>query len=269
MPSGECSIEPWVFMNWRRAAYYLAEVIDAKRALEVGLVNEVVSREELDARVDAIARHIAQAPLTTLMATKSEPQACVGIDGRAGALAELERPLLLSPHSAPTRAPLFSGCSKTRWLAFGIGSTSGRGSRIHRPISRHRRGSPVNIVDQHRARRGAGSPQSRPTATPDGWRRIVGRQKVLRAGAASPLRHDRSSVYRPPYDAAGINYAMAAATALAPRRSNAARSTPRPSYGSSRPIASRTRSPPRRCSCGCSSYPRQFALLMTCPVFSV
>ncbi len=32
MPSGECSIEPWVFMNWRRAAYYLylAEVIDAK-----------------------------------------------------------------------------------------------------------------------------------------------------------------------------------------------------------------------------------------------
>src|SRR5262249_50875906 len=22
MPSGECSIEPWVFMNWRRAAYY-------------------------------------------------------------------------------------------------------------------------------------------------------------------------------------------------------------------------------------------------------
>ena len=73
MPSGECSIEPWVFMNWRRAAYYLftAEVIDAKKALEVGLVNEVVKREELDDRVDAIARHIAQAPLTTLMLTKA------------------------------------------------------------------------------------------------------------------------------------------------------------------------------------------------------
>jgi enoyl-CoA hydratase len=73
MPSGECSIEPWVFMNWRRAAYYLftAEVIDAKRALEVGLVNEVVKREDLDSRVDAIARHIAQAPLTTLMLTKA------------------------------------------------------------------------------------------------------------------------------------------------------------------------------------------------------
>ena len=73
MPSGECSIEPWVFMNWRRAAYYLylAEVIDAKRALEVGLVNEVVPRAELNDRVEAIARHIAQAPLTTLMATKA------------------------------------------------------------------------------------------------------------------------------------------------------------------------------------------------------
>jgi enoyl-CoA hydratase len=39
--------------------------------LQVGLVNEVVKREDLDARVDAIARHIAQAPLTTLMLTKA------------------------------------------------------------------------------------------------------------------------------------------------------------------------------------------------------
>jgi enoyl-CoA hydratase len=73
MPSGECSIEPWVFMNWRRAAYYLylAEVIDAQQALAVGLVNEVVPRPELDGRVEAIARQISQAPLTTLMATKA------------------------------------------------------------------------------------------------------------------------------------------------------------------------------------------------------
>ena len=73
MPSGECSIEPWVFMNWRRAAYYLYmnEVIDAQKALSVGLVNEVVPRAELDARVEAVARHIAQAPLTTLLATKA------------------------------------------------------------------------------------------------------------------------------------------------------------------------------------------------------
>jgi enoyl-CoA hydratase len=73
MPSGECSIEPWVFMNWRRAAYYLylAEVIDAQKALAIGLVNEVVPREQLESRVEAIARHIAQAPLTTLLATKA------------------------------------------------------------------------------------------------------------------------------------------------------------------------------------------------------
>jgi len=73
MPSGECSIEPWVFMNWRRASYYLytAETVDAKKALEYGLINEVVKREDLDARVESIARHIAQAPLTTLLATKA------------------------------------------------------------------------------------------------------------------------------------------------------------------------------------------------------
>src|ERR1700739_2968556 len=73
MPSGECSIEPWVFMNWRRAAYYLylAEVIDAKKALGVARVNEVVPREQLNDRVEAIARHIAQAPMTTLLATKA------------------------------------------------------------------------------------------------------------------------------------------------------------------------------------------------------
>ncbi len=94
MPSGECSIEPWVFMNWRRAAYYLftAEVIDAKKALEVGLVNEVVKREDLDARVDAIARHIAQAPLDDADAHEGQSQAGLGTDGHAGALAELQRP---------------------------------------------------------------------------------------------------------------------------------------------------------------------------------
>ncbi|HVY09857.1 MAG TPA: enoyl-CoA hydratase/isomerase family protein [Mycobacteriales bacterium] len=73
MPSGECSIEPWVFMNWRRAAYYLytSETVDAQKALEYGLINEVVPRDQLEDRVEAIARHVAQAPLTTLMATKA------------------------------------------------------------------------------------------------------------------------------------------------------------------------------------------------------
>ncbi|HEX3900649.1 MAG TPA: enoyl-CoA hydratase-related protein [Mycobacteriales bacterium] len=73
MPSGECSIEPWVFMNWRRAAYYLytAEVVDAHKALEYGLVNEVVPNADLTDRVEAIARLVAQAPITTLMATKA------------------------------------------------------------------------------------------------------------------------------------------------------------------------------------------------------
>src|ERR1700741_1993035 len=73
MPSGECSIEPWVFMNWRRAAYYLylAEVIDAKKALEGGLVNGVGPPHPREPRPAPPPRHIAQAPLTTLLATKA------------------------------------------------------------------------------------------------------------------------------------------------------------------------------------------------------
>ncbi|HEV2368223.1 MAG TPA: enoyl-CoA hydratase-related protein [Acidimicrobiales bacterium] len=73
MPSGECSIEPWIFMNWRRAAYYLylGQTLNAQEALGHGLVNEVVPRDQLEERVELIARHIAQAPLTTLMATKA------------------------------------------------------------------------------------------------------------------------------------------------------------------------------------------------------
>lgn len=73
MPSGEASIEPWVFMNWRRASYYLltGQTIHAEEALEMGLVNEVVPRDQLEARVEELARIVAQAPLSTLMMTKA------------------------------------------------------------------------------------------------------------------------------------------------------------------------------------------------------
>jgi enoyl-CoA hydratase len=73
MPSGECSIEPWIFMNWKRAAEYLytGQRLTAQEALEFGLINRVVPRDELDETVESIARHIAQAPLTTLVATKA------------------------------------------------------------------------------------------------------------------------------------------------------------------------------------------------------
>ena len=72
-PGGETMIEPWVFMNFHRAFeyLYLAQTLTAKQALEMGLVNRVVPRAELEKTVETIARQIAQAPLTTLMATKS------------------------------------------------------------------------------------------------------------------------------------------------------------------------------------------------------
>jgi enoyl-CoA hydratase len=66
-------IEPWVLMNFKRAAEYLflAPTIDAAQALDWGMVNRVVPRADLDDTVEEIARTIAQMPLTTILATKA------------------------------------------------------------------------------------------------------------------------------------------------------------------------------------------------------
>ncbi len=73
LPGGETMIEPWVFMNWKRAAEYLytAQTLTAAEALQMGLVNHVVPRDELEATVEEMASRIATAPLSTLRATKT------------------------------------------------------------------------------------------------------------------------------------------------------------------------------------------------------
>jgi len=72
-PTGETMIEPWIFMNYKRAAEYLfqSKTISAAQALEWGAVNQVVAREHLEATVEEIAANIARAPLTTLMFSKT------------------------------------------------------------------------------------------------------------------------------------------------------------------------------------------------------
>ncbi|HMD45868.1 MAG TPA: enoyl-CoA hydratase-related protein [Acidimicrobiales bacterium] len=72
-PGGETMIEPWLLMNWKRTYQYLytAQTVPAAEALRMGMVNEVVPVDRLGERVDELARHIAQAPLSTLMATKA------------------------------------------------------------------------------------------------------------------------------------------------------------------------------------------------------
>jgi enoyl-CoA hydratase/carnithine racemase len=73
LPGGETMVEPWVFMNWKRAAEYLytAQTLTAQEAFEMGLVNHVVPRAELESTVERMAAQIALAPLSTLMATKA------------------------------------------------------------------------------------------------------------------------------------------------------------------------------------------------------
>lgn len=70
---GETMIEPYVFMNYKRAAEYLytAQTLSADEALRMGLVNRVVPREDLESVTEDVAARIAKAPLSTLMATKT------------------------------------------------------------------------------------------------------------------------------------------------------------------------------------------------------
>lgn len=72
-PGGETMVEPWTFMNRKRAAEYLytARTLTAAEALEYGLVNRVVARAELESTVEEMAAQIARAPLSTLMGTKA------------------------------------------------------------------------------------------------------------------------------------------------------------------------------------------------------
>jgi enoyl-CoA hydratase/carnithine racemase len=72
-PGGETMVEPWVFMNRKRAAEYLytAQTLTADDAYRMGLVNAVVPREELETAVEEMAARIGRAPLSTLMGTKS------------------------------------------------------------------------------------------------------------------------------------------------------------------------------------------------------
>ncbi len=73
MPTMETGIEPWLFMNWKRASEYMytGQELSAHEAKEMGLINRVVARDRLDDEVNELAFHVAQAPLTTLMAAKA------------------------------------------------------------------------------------------------------------------------------------------------------------------------------------------------------
>jgi enoyl-CoA hydratase len=73
MPTMETGIEPWIFMNWKRASEYMytGQELSAHEAKEMGLINRVVPRDRLEDEVNELAFHVAQAPLSTLMAAKA------------------------------------------------------------------------------------------------------------------------------------------------------------------------------------------------------
>jgi enoyl-CoA hydratase len=73
LPGAETMIEPWLFMNWKRTAEYLltSQTLSAQEALEMGLLNRVVPRADLERTTEELAARIANAPGSTLIATKT------------------------------------------------------------------------------------------------------------------------------------------------------------------------------------------------------
>ena len=72
LPGAETMMEPWLFMSWKRTYEYLytRQKLTAEEAEHFNLVNRVVPRDELESTAAEMAAVIAEAPLTTLRATK-------------------------------------------------------------------------------------------------------------------------------------------------------------------------------------------------------
>jgi enoyl-CoA hydratase len=72
LPGAETMMEPWLFMNWKLTYEYLyrRQRLNAHEAHDLHLVNHVVPRSDLESTTYDIAAEIAEAPLTTLRATK-------------------------------------------------------------------------------------------------------------------------------------------------------------------------------------------------------
>lgn len=72
LPGAETMMEPWLFMSWKRTYEYLytRQKLTAAEAEHFNLVNRVVARDELESAAAEMAAVIAEAPLTTLRATK-------------------------------------------------------------------------------------------------------------------------------------------------------------------------------------------------------
>ncbi len=73
LPGAQTLMEPWAMMSWKRAYeyLYLGRTLTAEEAMEWGLVNQVVPHADLETTVEAMARTIAQMPLTTIMTVKA------------------------------------------------------------------------------------------------------------------------------------------------------------------------------------------------------
>ncbi len=93
-PGGHTMIEPWLLMNWHRTMDWLllAPTLSAAEALEWGLLNKVVPRDDLEDTVEEMARKIAQSPADHVDGGQEQRETRLRVDGYAGAPAGQPHP---------------------------------------------------------------------------------------------------------------------------------------------------------------------------------
>ena len=94
LPGAQTMIEPWVLMNFKRAAEYLflAPTISATQALDWGMVNRIVPRADLEETVEEIAAHHRQDAAHHHPRHQAGAHPGVGDDGDADAPPAVHRP---------------------------------------------------------------------------------------------------------------------------------------------------------------------------------
>ena len=128
-PGGHTMIEPWLLMNWHRTMDWLllAPTLSAAEALEWGLLNKVVPRDDLERHRRGDGPQDRPDPVDHIDGGQEQREARLRVDGHAGAPASQPHPdqhgrrcLRRSGTSGPTHAIGFEAKGFRRPRRFGI-----------------------------------------------------------------------------------------------------------------------------------------------------
>ena len=82
IPGAEYFVHPWVMgPRFAKEFLFLGEPVEAARALQLGMINRVVPRDQLEAETFDVAARIARMPVFGLALTKKAVNQCEDLMG--------------------------------------------------------------------------------------------------------------------------------------------------------------------------------------------